>query len=120
MAEEIRISPDNTHIFVYAKGKPTLREFKKTISRLVEIQSSSGIDKLLVDARDRRHHPSASHIYEGAKVLAESLKGVFRVAVLVNAIDNNHRFFEDVALNRGAILSFFQREEAACAWLFEN
>lgn len=119
MVENIRISSDKSHVFISVDGKPSLRELKKTISKLVEIRTSYEIDKLLVDSRSQSRHPPMSHIYDGAIFLADMLKGKFRIAILVTSIDKNHSFFEDVALNRGATLHFFQREEAACAWLFK-
>jgi hypothetical protein len=41
--------------------------------------------------------------------------------VLVGQIEGDgHRLFENVAVNRGAVVAFFQHEQTALSWLQKN
>jgi hypothetical protein len=120
MAEEVHISPDGSHILVTSAGSPSLTELEQTLSRLVELRAEYGVNRILVDSRARGDQPSASDIYRGGQLLAETLGPQIRVAVLVGRIERDHSLFENVAVNRGALVAFFQSELLALPWLFEN
>jgi len=120
MAETIRISPDGTHIRISSAGPPSLGEMAQTLSKLVELRLDRGIDKVLVDSRARSGQPPVPDIYRGGEMLAQKLGPGTRIAVLVGQVEDGHSLFEDVAVNRGAVVAFFQDEALALRWLLEN
>lgn len=120
MAEHVRISPDGTHILIASEGPPSLAEMAQTLSKLAQLRLEHGIDKVLVDSRARSGQPSLVDIYRGGELLARSLGPGVRIAVLVGQIEGSHTLFEDVAVNRGAVVAFFQQEQPAVEWLSEK
>lgn len=120
MAEDIRLSPDGTHILVTSVGPPSLGEMAQTLAKLAQLRLEHRIDKVLIDSRARSGQPSASDIYRGGELLAQTLGPGMRIAVLVGQIEGSHSLFEDVAVNRGAAVAFFQHEQLALSWLLEN
>jgi hypothetical protein len=120
MAEEIRISPDGTHIRVTSVGPPSLSEMTQTLSKLVELRLVHRIDKVLVDSRARSGQPPALDIFRGGELLAKKLGAGTRIAVLVGQIEGDHTLFENVTVNRGAVVAFFQQEALALRWLLKN
>ncbi|HEY7673814.1 MAG TPA: hypothetical protein VH867_01105 [Burkholderiales bacterium] len=120
MAEDIRLSPDGTHIIVSSLGSPSLGEMTQTLSKLAQIRFERGIDKVLVDSRARSGQPSAVDIYRGGELLARTLGPGIRIVVLVGQIEGGHSLFENVAVNRGATVAFFQHEQTALNWLLKN
>ena len=92
----------------------------QTLAKLAALRVDHGIDKVLVDSRARSGQPSALDIYRGGKLLAEKLGPRTRIAVLVGRIEGDHTLFENVAVNRGAVVAFFQQEALALQWLLKN
>ena len=120
MTEEVRVSPDGTHILVRSAGPPSLGEMKRTLARIVELRRDHEIDKVLVDSRARTGQPSVPDIYDGGELLAKALGSGTRVAVLINELMADHTLFENVAVNRGSIVAYFQQEDFALRWLSQN
>ena len=120
MTEEVRISPDATHIVVTSTGAPSLAEMQQTLATIAQLRAEHGVDKVLVDSRARSGQPSVSEIYRGGELLADALGTSARIAVLVGRLERDHTFFENVAVNRGAVIAYFQSEELALRWLSEN
>lgn len=120
MPEDIRLSPDATHFVVTSAGPPSLDELTQTLARLAELRRQHQIDKILVDSRARNGQPSVSSIYRGGELLAERFGLGTRVAVLVRRIEGDHRLFENVAVNRGATVAFFDDKESALGWLLQS
>jgi len=61
-----------------------------------------------------------SDIFRGGELLATTLGPGTRIAVLVGRIERDHTLFENVAVNRGAGVSFFQDEPPALRWLLKE
>ena len=120
MTEEVRVSPDGTHILVRSAGPPSLGEMKQTLARIVELRRDHEIDEVLVDSRGRSGQPSVADIYNGGELLAKALGSRTRVAVLVGELTADHSLFENVAVNRGSIVAYFQQEDFALRWLSQN
>jgi hypothetical protein len=120
MAETVRVSPDGTYILVRSEGPPSLDEMMRTLSTIVEFRRDRGIDKILVDSRARSGQPSVPDIYRGGVALAENLGPGTRVAVLVSEHAPGHKLFENVAVNRGAVVAYFQQEDPALRWLLKK
>jgi hypothetical protein len=120
MTEHIRVSPDGTCILITSLGSPSLAEMEQTLSRLAELRKAHGINHVLVDSRSRNDQPPVVDICNGGKLLAETLGSQVRVAVLVDQLGLDHTLFENVAVNRGADVAYFQLEESARSWLLKR
>jgi hypothetical protein len=120
VTEQIRVSLDGTCILVTSQGSPSLAEMEQTLSRLAELREAHGINHVLVDSRARSGQPGVADIYRGGKLLAETLGPQVRIAVLVSRLEPDHTLFENVAVNRGATVAYFEVEEKARSWLFER
>jgi hypothetical protein len=117
MTEEVRISADGTSILVFSAGLPCLDEMKRTLATIVELRRTHGIDNIFVDSRGRVGQPETIDLYQGGEMLSQQLGADARVAVLVRKLVPEHGFFENVAVNRGASVAFFEDEQAALEWL---
>jgi hypothetical protein len=120
MTEEVRISPDARCIMVRSTGAPSLGEMKRTLGAIAELRRSHGIDRILVDSRGRDAQPPIADLYQGGEMLARDLGSRARIAVLVLGHAPEHAFFENVAVNRGAHVAFFEDEAAAVRWLSDD
>ena len=120
MAEYIRVSPDGTHILVTSVGPPSLGEMEQTLSKLSQLRLEHGLDRVLVDSRARSGQPPVADIYRGGELIAKTLGHGARIAVLVHRMEVDHKLFEDVAVNRGAAVAFFQDEQLALSWLLKD
>lgn len=120
MTETLSISPDETYIRVHSSGSPSLDEMQQTLAEILELSHEYGINAVLVDSRGRSGQPPLTDIYSGGETLAETLGSQIRVAVLVKKLLDDHTFFENVAVNRGADLAYFEDEDAALSWLLQD
>jgi len=117
MVEDVSISPDGKYILVRSSGPPSLAELEQSLSRITELRRKHDINKIQVDSRSRSSQPLVTEIFQGGKLLVEKLGTKARVAILVSEITSEHKLFENVAVNRGGTVAFFQNEESACSWL---
>jgi len=92
----------------------------QTLSTIVEFRRDRRIDRILVDSRARSGQPSVRDIYRGGVSLAEKLGSGTRIAVLVSEHTAGHTLFENVAVNRGTVVAYFQQEDPAHRWLLEK
>ncbi len=120
MAEEVCVSSDGTYILVRSTGSPSLQEMKQTLSRIAEIYRDHKLDLVLVDSRARHEQPSVADIFKGGEMLAKTLGYITRIAVLVGEITADHALFENVAVNRGSVVAYFQDEAKALRWLTQS
>ena len=120
MPEDIRISPDRSHFVVTSAGSPSLDELTQTLATLAELRRKHHVDRILVDSRARSGQPSILSIYRGGELLAEHLGSGARLAVLVQRIEDDHALFENVTVNRGATVAFFDDEDSALRWLLQS
>ena len=95
-------------------------EMMQTLATIEEFRRDRGIDKILVDSRARSGQPPIPDIYRGGVALAEKLGPRARIAVLVREHAAGHTLFENVAVNRGAAVAYFQQEDLALRWLLEK
>ena len=95
-------------------------EMNETLSEILALIGKHKINKIFVDSHARTGQVSVTDIYQGAVMLANKLGPGNRVAVLVNQLTDDHTLFENVATNRGAIVSYFQNEDSALDWLLNQ
>jgi hypothetical protein len=83
---------------------------------LVDACATHKCDKALIDARDLQVNMDTLEMFQaGEDVVSVTSKGL-RTAILARE-DMLDRFFEDVAVNRGAIVKVFTDLETARDWL---
>lgn len=93
---------------------------EQTLARIAELREANRINHVLVDSRSRNSQPSVVDIFDGGKLLAQAFGPQVRVAILVDQLEPDHTLFENVAVNRGANIAYFELEETARSWLFER
>lgn len=120
MAEKVSLSSDGKYIRVFSEGPPSLGEMKETVSRILEIRREYRIEKVLVDSRNRDGQPSVSELYQGGEWVAEKLGPGTRIAILTKEMTEDHSLFENIAVNRGASISFFRDEHLALVRLLKG
>lgn len=117
MSDEISLSLEDNCIRVKATGAPSLDGLRRTLSQINALSREHARYRVLVDSREVQGQPPGADIYDGGELLAEALAPGTRVAVLVRTITDDHRFFENVAVNRGVPVCYFQDEAMALDWL---
>ena len=117
MMEKVQLSSDGKYIHVLSSGPASVAEMEKTLSQIAMLSSESGIRKVLVDSRARTGRLTMEDLYKGGVMLSEKLGPLFSIAVLVMESMPEQDFFEDVALNRGINIAYFQQMDSALDWL---
>ena len=117
MSEHVSIALDGSHIAVHSSGPPSLGELEATLARIAELRERHGIDRILVDSRERAGQPSIPDLIAGGRMLAARLGASARVAVLVRALEDGHTFFRITAAGLGADVAYFVDRARAEAWL---
>ena len=120
MPEDVSLSSDGTYILVQSTGAPSLKEMEQTLSKIKGLIEENQVNRVLVDSRSRRQQPPLFEIYSGAEMLVKMLGGRIHIALLVNQVEEDHAFFETVAINRGADIAYFREKETALHWLLAD
>jgi len=117
MADDAFMAPDGSHIRVVSPGWHDLGDLERTLGRILELDAQHHVGRALVASEGSAEPFPRSVAYAGAKLAADLIVARVRVAILVARIEQRHQFFENVAVNRGAALQFFEDEGAALTWL---
>ena len=116
MPDRITINEDLGIIEVYSHGELTLDQVRNTISESIRISHEKNIYKVLVNTLDLVKIPGVVDVF---KIFSELPQKLFIAHVM--SIDQIKRdlllFGENVALNRGKNVKFFDTIEEAVAWL---
>jgi hypothetical protein len=116
MPDEVRLNEEMGIIEVNSYGVVTKDDILGSIEKIQQIQSESGIDKLLVDTTRQETLPSPIEIFELFSVYPREIK----TALLVNTSQTTAKdveFVETVALNRGKHMKVVHDREQALQWL---
>ena len=117
MTESVSVANDGSHILVRSSGPPSLSELDATLTRIAELRRERGIDRILVDSRERSGQPALAEIMAGGRMLAARLGESARIAVLVRAIEDGHSDFRITAAGSGGQVAYFVGEDRALDWL---
>jgi len=117
MPEVVSLASDGSHIRVVSTGVPMLRELEQSLNRVIDLHRTHGVREVIVDARGLAEHPLTGSAFAGAEILASMTRNRLRIAVLVQAINEDTKFFENAATNRGAVINFVTDEESVHQWL---
>jgi hypothetical protein len=120
MPEEVSISEDGKYILIRSHGEPSLEHLEQALHEVMEIHRQRRIDKALVDSRGRESLPRTVDGFEGGALLARVVGYHIRFAVVVSHSPGAHQLFENVAVNRGAYVRFFENMESAREWLLAD
>jgi hypothetical protein len=108
-----------SYIHVKSTGELTLKEYKKTLAKIIEIFKETGINKVLVDTLEQTKTPSVLETMIGAEDLILHAPRTLVAIVSKDKHDSDRAFFRNVANNRGGIVKLFLDEKSALDWLFK-
>ena len=116
---EVGVSADHTYLYVRnVKVAVTMDLVMEVVSRLSELDESSSISRLLLDARGVVSLTRVAERYDFAYRRTPSIgTGPQRVALLHDAGDRSFDFLVTVLGNAGQDCRAFEREGDAVAWL---
>ena len=121
MADQITVSACKQYLVVRSDGPIDVEEMKITISNIDAKCKELGIDKVLVDSRERKTvEPSKDQLMEIGMFLADWTRGKIQFAILVRFKPSIHDFFKAVTEFSGAVVNFFEEESSALSWLGVN
>ena len=109
-------------ILVQEHGEVTETDFARSVDEIRRLSREHACREVLVDTTEQTTPTTVSNLYVRGVHAAAHLRimGV-RVAILVDdRLRERHRFFENVARNRGFQVQIHYDEVSALAWLHSN
>jgi len=86
-----------------------------------EIRSETGCNRFLYDMRKAIVSGSTMDTFEtGVTPLKEKFERDFRIALVYSGNLDDHRFMENIVVNRGYVLRVFSEIEEATLWLTDG
>jgi hypothetical protein len=120
MPEKVTIREDLEVIQVDSYGEVSALDLQQSLEEVAMIRDERGFSRVLVDATEETSLPSTMPAFLFGSELARMM-GPMKVAVVgTPKLNNEIRFIETVARNRGAQLRVFGSAEAAFTWLAEE
>jgi hypothetical protein len=119
MSIEFRIRDESAILNVKAAGTcDSLVQLKEYVLAMHRAAQSAGVTRVLVDERELCYHLSTVDSFESGKFVAEKARSGVRIAVACSSeAKASARFWETVAINRGAPLKVFDDIDDAEEWL---
>ena len=117
MADQVTLARNNKLIVVHSSGPFNVIEVKLAITKIKYIHDKLGIDKVLVDRRNREELPTSEKYLEAGDYLAKHTQGKLMFAVLTSLNPELHNFFKSAMAIRGIVLEYFTEESEALRWL---
>ena len=114
MQAAITIDPERRFLRFLFDQRATVRDWVEARAVFLQLSKETGIRRALVDVRDQQVAGPVTELFE----FGDSIPSGMAFAVLSNPHSGDHRFVENVALNRGkSVRLFFGSEEEAIEWL---
>ena len=114
MSHDVSFDEDLFVIRVKHWGQATIEDFKEARDRVVQIQETRGTGDVIVDLREVMIAPPTMDIFQFASELPIQL----RIAMVFSEdTQEDIRFLETVAFNRGRNINMFDNEPDALNWL---
>ena len=101
---------------VYYGPDSTLEDWKKSLEEVIRLSEETGIHCVLIDVREQESLAGTVELFKFGSGLPTHLT----FAVLCDLHLDEHRFIENVAINRGITVRDFDSEQAAIDWLKES
>jgi hypothetical protein len=119
MPEEISIDPLNHIIVVRSSGHITVNDLTSSREKIFEIYSETGINKVLVDAREQKSFITITDSYRRTDDFGENpISRKLKFAVLPSIhTEKELRFLETASRNKGLHVMIHDSKESAIKWL---
>jgi cob(I)alamin adenosyltransferase len=98
---DLRYEMRKDHLRVVATGKFEAARARIELSNIIRQSATSGITRILIDARGITNEVPISDRYDLATQLADQSQGRVRLAIVVADINLFTKTLEDTATNRG-------------------
>jgi hypothetical protein len=105
------------HLRVVAEGAFDAQRARIELCNILRQSASSGLSRILVDARGITAPVSIADRYELATQLADKSQGRVRMAIVVEPMHRETQTFEDTAMNRGVAVKTTTSMDEALAFL---
>tara|TARA_Y100000031_G_scaffold8313_1_gene9257 strand:- start:164 stop:532 length:369 start_codon:yes stop_codon:yes gene_type:complete len=114
MPEEVTFDAKRQLICVRSWGECGIQDWNSSKDQVLQLNSKHGCNKLLVDVREQEAAPGTMEIFKFGASWPLSI----RVAILVGkGTQEDQKFLETVAVNRGIPMKDFMEEDEAIEWL---
>ena len=119
MPETISIDPLNQIIVVRSSGHITVSDLASSRERIFEIYKETGINKVLVDAREQKSFITITDSYRRADDFGENpISRELKFAILPSIhTEKELRFLETTSRNKGLNVMIHESKESAIDWL---
>ena len=113
----LSIADDQPYLICHVTRLPTLREYRGMLIEIAQAGAHNKLSRVLFDVRSMTSNYRTIAAQSYGEVIADELRGRFRVAMLVNEMYPDRRHLETVAVNRGLRLKYFTDRDQALVWL---
>jgi len=117
MPAEIMASHDGSHLIVQFVGFHTPAQQRPILTELYARMTSVGVRRALEDLRDQHTPMSTMEGYQIWEEMAPRVPRGARLAVVVGWPITGRPFIENVAVNRGVSVRYFNAMDEALQWL---
>lgn len=119
MPEEVYIDKNAGVITIRSWGRVSEQEIYNSKETVKNLSEESGLNRLLVDARERTGYPGVGALYHFVGSIASNalLRQVRSAIVISEESTDESEFIENTAYNRGVNIKLFQTKEEAINWL---
>ena len=111
--KEVKIDKEKQLIRVQFDSNSTVEDWKKALVKVERLSKETGICRVLIDVRRQITTATTTTLFDFGARLPHSIA----FAVLCDLLNENHRFIETVAKNRGIRVQDFNSEKKAIEWL---
>jgi hypothetical protein len=111
--DEIKIDKKNRLLRVQFESDSTVENWKTALVKVKRLSEEMGYRRVLVDVRKQTDLPDTLTLFDFGAGLPNSIA----FAVLCELHLEDHRFIENVAINRGLAVKDFDSEQNAVEWL---
>ena len=116
MNYELTIMPGTRIVLFRWSGPITLKDRKRNLERVLQFCRENGIGQVIVDTRQQVNKTTTMQMFAFAATLPKAAPW-FHIAIVRHPFDEEIKFGENVAANRGAIVRSFVTLEEAQRWL---
>ena len=116
MMRELTVIPGTRIALFRSLGAVEFEDRMKNLERMAQFCKEHGIKDLIVDISQQVSETRTMQMFTLGTSVPEILRGI-RIAVVCQPFDEETKFGETVAANRGAISSSFTSVEDAQRWL---
>ena len=116
MPETVRVSNELGIIEVRSFDDVSLADVDNSLMEIEGIRKETGVDKVLVDAREQISMPGMADVFQ----IASSLPNSLRIAFLLSegqSTEEDIRFVATLAANGGVAVQAFSFKDEALQWL---